>query len=60
MKLLLLGNIALLIQLAKLVELLRGYLENLHSAKQELSIAFTNETFARLVQVSLQLTVSVI
>lgn len=48
------------LQLAELVDLLRGYLENLHSAKQELSIAFTNETFAHLVQVSLQPTVSVI
>ena len=35
-----------------LAALLKGYLENLHAAKQELSIAFTNEAFAHLVQVS--------
>jgi hypothetical protein len=39
-------------ELAELVALLKGYLENLHGAKQELSIAFTNEAFAHLVQKS--------
>ena len=39
------------LQLPELVSLLRGYLDNLHSAKQELSIAFTNEAFSHLVQV---------
>ena len=29
-----------------------GYLENLHQAKQELSLAFTKEEFITLVQVS--------
>ncbi|CAI8044788.1 hypothetical protein GBAR_LOCUS24807 [Geodia barretti] len=39
-------------ELAVLAALLKGYLENLHAAKQELSIAFTNEAFAHLVQKS--------
>ena len=39
-------------QLPELMTLLKGYLDNLHSAKQELSLAFTNEAFTHLVQVT--------
>jgi hypothetical protein len=37
-------------QLPELLGLLKGYLDNLHSAKQELSVSFTNEAFTHLVQ----------
>ena len=39
-------------QLPEILELMGGYLENLHQAKQELSLAFTKEEFITLVQVS--------
>lgn len=43
-------------QLPELLNLLKGYLDNLHSAKQELSLAFTNEAFTHLVQVMVDTT----
>ena len=38
-------------QLPELLRLLGEYLDNLHSAKEALSLAFTNEEFTLLVQV---------
>ena len=38
-------------QLPELLRLLGEYLDNLHSAKEALSLAFTNEEFTLLAQV---------